>query len=535
MDIRLPMAAALLAGLTIWPVTATAATASVVYASPTGNSHAADTSCATARYSVIEQAIAATATGGRVVVCKGTYTLANQHVTAGQPLVHVGRPMTLAGESATLKAGGATAGSGAIVGILVTASDVTVTGFTVTGAVDEGILVEPPAAWAAGPTERPATPVSPVTRVTVSHDVTRGDDRGYQSDFCAHQYPSTCGGGIHFNAVAFSTLSYDTVTGNVDGVLLSDDAGPTDHDTVIHDMVANNTVQCGITLPSHNVHAATFAQNANGSYRLVSLNPAEGGVFDNVVEDSVATGNGTVGYQGYGSGAGVLLAGDAVGTAVYGNLVEGDQLTGNGLSGVTMHGHYPGGEYLSGNVIKDDTIGLNDSLGDGLDSPVTTVDGHTTGIMLFAAQPTTVTVTGNQVSDDVYGVWRNPAVGLKVGDNSWSSVTTAIYTEHRPFGSGYCGTPVGPRCATSKASATVTALTVPNGSWSVYYVEYGRSSSRLASYTRPTSDGSGVTLADVHVTISGLAAATKYYYRVLVQNSAGIAAGYLGSFNTAAG
>lgn len=68
---------------------ALAASSSAVYVSPTGSSTGADTSCQTAGYSDINAAIAAVSSGGKVVVCPGTY---KTQAVVTKPLTLVGAP-----------------------------------------------------------------------------------------------------------------------------------------------------------------------------------------------------------------------------------------------------------------------------------------------------------------------------------------------------------------------------------------------------------------------------------------------------------
>src|SRR5207248_4452233 len=119
-----------------------------------------------------------TPVGGTVVVCKGTYTMSGQHITAGQPFVRLGKALTLRGQGLPLlDARGSTPGAGAIVGVLITHSNVAVTGVKVIGAVNEGIVAEPFAAWKAGAFETPSSPVAPITGVRVSHNVVNNDNK----------------------------------------------------------------------------------------------------------------------------------------------------------------------------------------------------------------------------------------------------------------------------------------------------------------------------------------------------------------------
>src|SRR5260221_12310288 len=99
---------------------------STVYVSAHGKAAAHDASCQSAAYASIGAGVSAVAPHGTVVVCGGTY----------REDVVVARPVSLAGGPGT----GIDA-AGKINGILIRAAGVKVSGFTVTSAIGEGILV----------------------------------------------------------------------------------------------------------------------------------------------------------------------------------------------------------------------------------------------------------------------------------------------------------------------------------------------------------------------------------------------------------
>ncbi|MGO9178890.1 MAG: hypothetical protein ACLQHS_06425, partial [Candidatus Limnocylindrales bacterium] len=104
------LAAALLAAPSV------AAASSTFYVSPTGSSGGADTSCSTAAYTKINDAVSAASAGDTVIVCAGTY----------KEDVAVSKSLTLSASGAvTIDA------TGLDNGILISASDVTVSDFTV--------------------------------------------------------------------------------------------------------------------------------------------------------------------------------------------------------------------------------------------------------------------------------------------------------------------------------------------------------------------------------------------------------------------
>ena len=160
-----------------------AAASGPLYVSPSGGSGGADTSCATAAYSTITSAIAAAPAGGAVIVCHGTYA----------EDVLISKALTLRGMHATINASGLTNG------IVVVASGVTVKGFTITGALGEGIAVFPAGVLGGGP-----PPFPPVSNVQLLGNTVNNDDTGYVAPFgctAPNLYPGDCGGGILLDAV----------------------------------------------------------------------------------------------------------------------------------------------------------------------------------------------------------------------------------------------------------------------------------------------------------------------------------------------
>ena len=49
-------------------------------------------------------------------------------------------------------------------------------------------------------------------------------------------------------------------------------------------------------------------------------------------------------FGGGGSGSGIGLFGSGPGSAVYNNVIEDNEASGNGLAGILIHAHHPGGE-----------------------------------------------------------------------------------------------------------------------------------------------------------------------------------------------
>jgi parallel beta-helix repeat protein len=364
------------------------ASASTLYVSTSAKAGGTGTSCATARYRAIASAIAAAPAGSTIVVCPGAYV--------GQ--VVVTKPVVLRGEGATIVANGKTTG------ITVPVPGVTVEGFTVRGAIGEGILVV-------------GRPGAPVTHVTIRGNLVEGNDQGnptgapisrspYRECNATGHVPGDCGEGIHLMTAARSVVVGNVVVDNSGGILLTDELGPTDHNLVEGNTVEYNVLDCGVTIAGHSVRG--FVKGATV--------PAAGGVYDNTVKGNTVVGNGTTGQ-----GAGVLLATGAPGGAVYNNVVTGNTISGNGLAGVTVHSHAPGQD-LNGNVIEHNTIGTNNLAGDYDFSPH--VAPKTTGVIVATAVgPITITVSRNSISGNAVGVWTTGPVTMSgVATNTFRGV-----------------------------------------------------------------------------------------------------------------
>ena len=182
---------------------------------------------------------------------------------------------------------------------------------------------------------------------------------------------------------------------------------------VRRNFVVGNTKDCGITLPGHNL-----AFNPSTG----QLDPTFGGVYDNLVTHNVVKGNGVEGY-----GAGVGIFAPETFTASYDNTVSYNLIEGNGLAGISVHSHQANAD-VNDNVFTDNTIGQNNvDLADGADPPGP-ADNETTGILVWSdATVYDVTIKGNTIFDDTYGVWYTPATVSKKGNSNLFSVTTKYF------------------------------------------------------------------------------------------------------------
>ena len=256
---------------------------------------------------------------------------------------------------------------------------VTLTGLTVQNALFEGVLVVS------------ASDVTIRDNSIIDNDTTPGlkftgalagcpgqpGDGIYETD-----ETGDCGGALHLVGTANSIVSGNLITGNADGVLISDETAESHDNLLIHNTVKNNPLECGIVLASHPPSGKTSPPFA-----------PHHGVDHNTVAENVSSGNGV---QIGGSGAGMFSDGAGRGS-VSDNLIIGNTLTGNGLGGVALHTHVgpafglPAdnmngnkiiGNFIAGNLADTfDTatpgrVGININSGDGASPVRGTVISH---------------------------------------------------------------------------------------------------------------------------------------------------------------
>jgi hypothetical protein len=354
-----------------------------VYVSPTGTASAAGTSCDTAAFTSINTAIRAVASGGRVIVCGGTY---REDVAVTKPLSldHSGKVVIDA--------------SGLINGIDVAAPNVAVSGFTVQNAIGEGILVKG------------------VDNVSLTGNTVSGNDKGtgtnsYGQCATVQGVPGDCGGGIHLMGSSNSRVVSNDTRANAGGIIISDETGPATHNQVTGNSVQDNPSAGGITLAGRNGAGAPGGTPA----------PSAAGVFANTIQSNTVSGNGLTA-----GGGGVTLTSSVPGGAVYGNTVSGNLLSGNGYAGVTVHS-LVAGQDLNGNIINGtNTISTNNTKGDATAS---VADQQTTGVLVTSVAPLSITVSGNTIANDHFGIWTlGPVTVTNASKNSFSGVGVPVFT-----------------------------------------------------------------------------------------------------------
>ena len=198
---------------------------------------------------------------------------------------------------------------------------VTIAGFTVENALFEGILVVSTSQVTIRKNKINDNDTSPGLLFTAA---TTGCPDQPGSGTYENDETGDCGGALHLVGTSHSIVSDNLMTGNADGVLISDETAESHDNLLIHNTIKDNPLECGIVLASHppNGHAsAPFAPHF--------------GVNNNTVAENLSSDNGVkIG----GSGVGLFSDGNGAGT-VAGNLIVRNTLIGNGLGGVALHTH----------------------------------------------------------------------------------------------------------------------------------------------------------------------------------------------------
>lgn len=326
-------------------------------------------------YSKIQTAVNHASKNDVIEVAPGIY---QESVTIGMPL--------------SLESGGAGASiidaSGQPNGILIDGlshpglSGVTISGFAVINANFEGILIVS------------ASDVVIRDNSVLDNDKTPGLNFTGATTGCpgqpAYETDETgdCGGAIHLIGAVNTVVSGNLITGNADGVLISDETRESHDNLLIRNTIVDNPLECGIVLASHprNGEGGVHPQGFQFSPHF--------GVTHNTVAENVSSRNGV---QIGGAGVGLFSDGNGMGK-VAGNVIVGNELTDNGLGGIDLHTHVgpsfgaPAddmngnvivGNYIAGNLADTfDTatpgpVGININSGDG-GSPVynTVISGN---------------------------------------------------------------------------------------------------------------------------------------------------------------
>jgi hypothetical protein len=318
-------------------------------------------------YKTIQSAVNAALANDIIKVAGGTY---KEEVTVGKPLSLLGAGSEWTIVDAKNLAHGFFVDGWDHRGL----NNVIIAGFTVENALYEGILI----VSASDVTVRANTVKDndAVPNVVFSGALT-GCPKQPGSGIYEDDETGDCGGAIHLVGTTSSIISDNFITGNADGVLISDETAESRDNLLIRNAIVDNPLECGIVLASH---------PRSGTTKMKPPLPAHYGVNHNTVAENVSAGNGVkIG----GSGVGLFSDANGQGT-VSGNVVVRNKLTGNGLGGIDIHTHVgpafglPAddmdgnqfiGNYIAGNLADTaDTatpgpVGININSGDGA-SPI---------------------------------------------------------------------------------------------------------------------------------------------------------------------
>lgn len=308
--------------------------------------------CRAAPCRSISYAVRRASPGDTIAVDSGTYREA----------VVVTKRVALVGHGATIDAAGQSAPPNGVRIVGDSAAGTRVAGFTIRNAGLEGVFV------------------LRTSRITIEHDtVLNNDAYGLYNPLCT-KHQSDCGEAIHLQSVTGSVVRGNLVHGNLGGILLTDEDGPTHDDTIAHNTVTDNGKDCGITLASHWLDTTT----------AVAVRPEVAGVYHNRVVRNTVSGSG-------GAGIGVFAAGP--GAAAWENTVEGNTSTKNGFAGLMIHSHARA-QNVDGNVFRNNTLTGN---GTDVENPA---DHTPAGISIFsAAVPIRhLVVAGNRISHEHVGI-----------------------------------------------------------------------------------------------------------------------------------
>ncbi len=332
-------------------------------------------------YATIGAAVADAKPGDTIQVAQGIY---REDVVIGIPLSLVGKNAANTIIDATGLANGIYIDGLDNAGL----SGVSVTGFTVQNANFEGILI------------------TNASNVMIQGNRVAGNDRSL--DFATTSCPGLpafetsegedCGEGIHLSGVTQSKFAQNLIENNSGGILVSDETAATHDNWIVNNVVRNNTLDCGITIPSHPPAFLPFGTAPYGVYNIT------------------VSGNDVL-YNGInGVGAGIGLFGFLPGARVSGNTISGNRIIGNGLPGVTMHAHSPG-EDMNGNMITGNYISGNGADGEDAATP------GTAGINLYinvdgAPGPSGIVVSKNVIKDEMNDVVVHTPESVSVNWNN---------------------------------------------------------------------------------------------------------------------
>jgi hypothetical protein len=328
---------------------------------------------------------------------------------------------------------------------------VTISGFTVKNALYEGILL-----------------LSTLDVTIRNNHVLNNDTIGpvFGSGPACNGQPAyetdesgDCGGGVHLIGAVNSIISDNFISGNGDGVLISDETGESHHNLLIRNIITDNPPECGVVLASHPPVGAAppyFAPHY--------------GVDNNTVSENVVSRNGVkVG----GAGVGLFSDGEGPGR-VSGNVIIRNELTDNGIPGVALHTHVgpafgAPADDMSGNMIIGNFIS-----GNGADTDDTATPGPT-GININSGgggSPVTGTIISQNIirDEDIdiavntpaeVGAHLNDLLGEKIGVANVCAFDSAACTGTIDATENFWGCPAGPGTKKCSSVSGANILSTP--------------------------------------------------------------------------
>ena len=375
----------LLAGTAfIAPVISTPAAAATLCVNPAGSS-----GC----FATIQSAVNSAAPKDVISVGPGTY---REGVVIGIPLSLMGAGANQSIIDATNKPNG----------ILIDGfhshalQNVTVTGFTVKNAQFEGILAVT------------ATNLTISNNSVINNDASSGLNFTGAATGCPGQAvyetdeTGDCGGAIHLIGVSNSIVSQNQITGNADGILISDETAISQGNVITMNNVVNNPLECGIVLASHP------PVGSSGPFFAPHF-----GVVGNIVTRNVSNNNGV---QIGGSGVGLFSDGAGPGR-VSENVVSQNTLIGNGLGGVALHSHVgpffgAPADNMDNNAITGNNIASN--LADTFDTATPGRVGININNGSGGSLVTGTVITANNISDEDVDIAINTRATVAIHGNN---------------------------------------------------------------------------------------------------------------------
>jgi hypothetical protein len=255
-------------------------------------------------------------------------------------------------------------------------------------------------------------------------------------------------------------VSNNFISGNADGVLISDDSAESRGNLITNNVITDNPLECGIVLASHSPIGSTPPYYA-----------PHYGVDHNTVSQNISSNNGV---QVGGAGVGLFSDGEGPGRTSD-NVIIGNQLTGNGIPGVALHTHvgpafFAPADNMSGNMIIGNFIA-----GNGADTTDTATPG-TTGININSGgggSPVYGTIiTQNIIRDEQVDIavntpsevdtHLNDLLGGGIGVANVCALDKAACTGNIDATENFWGCPAGPG---GKGCSTVSGSNIRSTPW----------------------------------------------------------------------